>query len=78
MQVTVNMSTATLVSRLIIWVVIVNPITKFALDLAPIARGLEGFLLVSWQLDERGKLFAALSAALRVALVDHTSNLNYY
>ena len=36
------------VSRIIVWIVIVNPVTKFALDLSPIALGVEGYLALTF------------------------------
>jgi len=53
----------------IIWIVIVNPITKFALDLAPIALGLEAFLTVSFRIPESSWLFLFLSGIIRILLV---------
>lgn len=68
-EVTVNMSPENVVARLIIWVVIVNPVTKFALDLAPIAHGLEGYLILTRGLSERSGTFMLVSAVLRTFLV---------
>jgi len=68
-EVTVNMSTDTVIAQVIIWIVIVNPITKFALDLAPIALGLEAFLTVSFRIPEKSRLFLFLSGIIRILLV---------
>eukprot|EP00277_Geminigera_cryophila_P012763 CAMPEP_0179438856 /NCGR_PEP_ID=MMETSP0799-20121207/22533_1 /TAXON_ID=46947 /ORGANISM="Geminigera cryophila, Strain CCMP2564" /LENGTH=539 /DNA_ID=CAMNT_0021220779 /DNA_START=56 /DNA_END=1675 /DNA_ORIENTATION=+ len=68
-EVTVNMSTDTVITQVIIWIVIVNPITKFALDLAPIALGLEAFLTVSFRIPESSRLFLFLSGIIRILLV---------
>ena len=35
-QITMNLSTKSMVAQVIIWIVIVNPVTKFALDLSPV------------------------------------------
>ena len=35
-QITLNLSTKNVVAQVIIWIVIVNPVTKFALDLSPV------------------------------------------
>lgn len=44
-QITLNLGQS-FVSQLTVWVVVANPITKFALDMAPIALGLESFFQV--------------------------------
>ena len=68
-EVTMDMNTEFLVSRGIVWLVILNPLTKFALDLAPVAQSLEGCLVLSWGLSEQSLTFVLLSCALRSALV---------
>jgi hypothetical protein len=35
-----------IVAQLTIWIVVINPISKYALDLAPVALGLEYFIQV--------------------------------
>lgn len=47
-------STKDVISRIIVWIVIVNPVTKFALDLAPIALGVEAYLAIAFRLQENG------------------------
>jgi len=71
-EVTVNMSPENVVARLIIWVVIVNPVTKFALDLAPIAHGLEGYLILTRGLSERSDRPSLLELCVNTRLVTRT------
>lgn len=67
-QITLNLG-ASLVSQMTVWVVAVTPLTKFALDMAPIALGLEGFLAVAFRLPADGALFSVASALIRTILV---------
>jgi len=68
-EITLNLSTKNVVSQVIIWIVIVNPVTKFALDLAPIALGIEGYLALSFGISQRGTFFVLLSCIVRTFLV---------
>lgn len=68
-EVTENLSTKNWVSRVIIWVVIVNPVTKFALDLAPIALALESYVAISFKVPQRGVFYTLLSCIVRILLV---------
>uniref|UniRef100_A0A7S4PPD0 Amino acid transporter transmembrane domain-containing protein n=1 Tax=Guillardia theta TaxID=55529 RepID=A0A7S4PPD0_GUITH len=67
-EITLNLSNDNWVSRMVVWIVVVNPVTKFALDMAPIALGLEAFFAAYFKIPQGGFHFL-LSIVVRTFLV---------
>eukprot|EP00281_Chroomonas_sp_CCMP1168_P019149 CAMPEP_0206222232 /NCGR_PEP_ID=MMETSP0047_2-20121206/5849_1 /ASSEMBLY_ACC=CAM_ASM_000192 /TAXON_ID=195065 /ORGANISM="Chroomonas mesostigmatica_cf, Strain CCMP1168" /LENGTH=378 /DNA_ID=CAMNT_0053645041 /DNA_START=137 /DNA_END=1273 /DNA_ORIENTATION=- len=66
-QITLNLGDS-FWARLTVWVVCANPITKFALDMSPIALGLEGVALTFLHLEDHGMKAQAVSIISRTLL----------
>jgi solute carrier family 32 (vesicular inhibitory amino acid transporter) len=68
-EVTLNLSAGDGISRIIIWIVIFNPVTKFALDFAPVALRTEGYLADKFEIPIDTNTFWLMACAVRTLLV---------
>mmetsp|Transcript_17265 Transcript_17265/g.42168 ORF Transcript_17265/g.42168 Transcript_17265/m.42168 type:complete len:294 (+) Transcript_17265:40-921(+) len=66
-QVTLNLG-KNVISQVTVWIVVANPITKFALDMAPIALGVESFFQVAFHIPATGWFSILVSMVLRTLL----------
>jgi len=67
-QITLNLGKG-VISHIIIWMVISNPICKYPLDMAPITFGLEAFFQIAFKIPYNSWLFTFVSLTIRTTLV---------
>jgi len=67
-EVTLNLSPTSLIAQITVWIVVLNPITKFALDMTPIAMSVEQTVKVYFRIQD-GFFFTCLSTLIRIFLV---------
>jgi len=67
-EVTVNLG-KTLISHVIVWIVLSNPVCKYPLDMAPIAFGLESFVQITFKIPYNTWVFTSVSLLIRTLLV---------
>eukprot|EP00281_Chroomonas_sp_CCMP1168_P028851 CAMPEP_0206244964 /NCGR_PEP_ID=MMETSP0047_2-20121206/18445_1 /ASSEMBLY_ACC=CAM_ASM_000192 /TAXON_ID=195065 /ORGANISM="Chroomonas mesostigmatica_cf, Strain CCMP1168" /LENGTH=561 /DNA_ID=CAMNT_0053670233 /DNA_START=129 /DNA_END=1814 /DNA_ORIENTATION=+ len=67
-EITLNLG-KNIISHITVWIVISNPLAKYALDMSPITFGLESFFQVTFKIPLRSWMFTAVSLTLRTALV---------